>query len=69
MTTNTQLEECKKKLWDLTVKLVTCHVSFHPPLEGIRLENIKKNNPYGYNLLQEYLELLKEEKELKDKQE
>jgi hypothetical protein len=50
-----------RRLWELTRKLVCLMIPFHPPLKGILLESLKKNNPKGYAVLEEYLFLEQEE--------
>lgn len=50
-------EEKEKKLWWYTHQLASREISFCPVLSGHSLERLKRNNPKGYALLQEYLEL------------
>jgi hypothetical protein len=49
------------RLWELTRKLTLRFIPYHPPLKGVALNNLQKNNPDGYALLIEYLKLVEEE--------
>lgn len=51
----------ERRLWELTRKLVCLMIPFHPPLKGASLESLKRNNPKGYAVLEEYLFLEQEE--------
>lgn len=56
--------EAKKRdarLWELVRKLTAMMIPYCPPLKGAALKGLEKNNPKGYALLEEYLELKEEE--------
>ena len=49
--------EKEARLWELTRKLTLMQIPYHPPLKGVSLEVLKRNNSLGYGLLMEYLQL------------
>jgi hypothetical protein len=46
------------RIGELVRKLTLMFIPYHPPLKGNALNNLRKNNPKGYALLEEYLLLM-----------
>jgi hypothetical protein len=46
-----------ERWYELARKLTLMFIPYHPPLKGLALKNLEKNNPKGYAILMEYLEL------------
>jgi len=48
------------RLWELTRKLTLMQIPYHPAPKENSMRKIKENNPKGYGLLMEYLQLEEE---------
>jgi hypothetical protein len=55
------------RLWDLTRKLTAMMIPYNPPPKESAMRNMQENNPKGYACIMEYIALMEEEREEKEK--